>query len=74
RAGRWGDGLQRLLRQPMPLNSELVNRLLEVECYSSARIRSELGWEARVGLATGLRDCIRMPREGKARETKKAGV
>lgn len=74
RAGRWGDGLQRLLRQPMPLNTELVNRLLEVECYSPARIREELGWEARVGLATGLRDCIRVPKEGKARETKKAGV
>lgn len=59
RAGRWGDGLQRLLRQPMPLNSELVNRLLEVECYSPARIREELGWEAHVGLTTGLRDCIR---------------
>ncbi|MBQ5460160.1 MAG: NAD-dependent epimerase/dehydratase family protein, partial [Rhodocyclaceae bacterium] len=59
RAGRWGDGLQRLLRQPMPLNSELVARLLEVECYSPARIREELGWEAHVGLTTGLRDCIR---------------
>lgn len=74
RAGRWGDGLQRLLRQPMPLNSELVNRLLEVECYSAARIRAELGWEARVGLTTGLRDCIRTRAGAKARENKGAGV
>jgi len=59
RAGaRLGDGAGRLLRRPLPLNSEVVDRLLGSACYSSARIERELGWRARVGLAAGVRDML----------------
>lgn len=55
RAVGWlGDGLQALVRRPMPINRQIVSRLLDAECYSPALIRQELGWQARVGLAEGL--------------------
>ncbi|MDP3036324.1 MAG: NAD-dependent epimerase/dehydratase family protein, partial [Rhodocyclaceae bacterium] len=55
RAGaRVGDGLGALLGRPMPLNSEVVSRLLDSAWYSPARIERELGWRARVGLVEGV--------------------
>lgn len=57
-AGRLGDGLGALLRQPLPLNSEVVSRLLDSACYSPARMGRELGWQAKVGLTAGLREML----------------
>lgn len=53
--GDWGG---RLLRRPLPLNSETVERLLGSACYSPARIERELGWRAKVGLKEGVRDML----------------
>lgn len=58
-AGRWGDRVQRRLHLPTPLTTDIVSQLLDSECYAPTRIRAELGWQARVNLEAGLRDCIR---------------
>jgi UDP-glucose 4-epimerase len=52
--GAAGDLLARLAGRPMPINSEVVERLLGSACYSPARIERELGWRARIGLADGV--------------------
>ena len=57
-AGRAGDVIERLARRRMPLDSEVVGRLLDSACYSPARIEKELGWRARVPLAEGLREML----------------
>jgi nucleoside-diphosphate-sugar epimerase len=57
RMGAWlGDGLEALARRRMPLDSEVLERLLGSAWYSPARIERELGWRARVSLAEGLRE------------------
>jgi nucleoside-diphosphate-sugar epimerase len=61
--GRAGDVLGTLLQSPLPLNSEVVSRLLDSECYSPARIEQELGWRAKVGLIDGLREMLAPARE-----------
>jgi nucleoside-diphosphate-sugar epimerase len=43
-AGRVGDGLERLLRRPMPMNSTIVTRLLDSACYRSVRAQQDLGF------------------------------
>lgn len=58
RWGRWGDRGARILRRPLPLNSEVVERLLGAESYSAAKIESELGWRAQVELVDGLRESL----------------
>ncbi len=57
--GRLGDGLGALLHRPLPLNSEVVDRLLGSACYSPARIERELGWRAQIGLAEGVQEMLR---------------
>ncbi|MBU1364656.1 MAG: NAD-dependent epimerase/dehydratase family protein [Gammaproteobacteria bacterium] len=57
-AGRAGDVIERLAGRRMPLDSEVVSRLLDSACYSPARIDKELGWRARVPLAEGLREML----------------
>lgn len=54
--GRVGDGLEVLSRRCVPLDSEVLDRLLGSAWYSPARIERELGWRARVSLADGLRE------------------
>lgn len=56
--GHVGDGLGALLRRPLALNSDVVSRLLDSECYSPARIERELGWRAQVGLEAGIREML----------------
>jgi len=58
-AGRAGDVMQRLLARRLPLNSEIVDRLLAGECYSPARIEKTLGWRAEVSLPQGLSEICR---------------
>jgi UDP-glucose 4-epimerase len=53
-----GDCMGAMLRRPLPLNSEVVERLLGSACYSPARIERELGWRAKVGLAEGAREML----------------
>ncbi len=57
-AGRAGDVIERLAGRRMPLDSEVVTRLLDSACYSPVRIEKELGWRAQVPLAEGLREML----------------
>lgn len=56
--GRGGDVLGGVLRRPLPLNSEVISRLLDSACYSPARIERELGWRAEMGLDAGVREML----------------
>lgn len=53
-----GDVAGRLAGRPMPVSSEVVERLLGSACYSPARIERELGWRARAGLQEGVREML----------------
>ena len=53
---RCGDGIEALLKRRVPLDSEIVDRLLGSAWYSSGRITRELGWQAKVSLHEGLRE------------------
>lgn len=58
-SGGWiGDILCEFVKRPLPLNSEVVSRLLKSECYSAERIQMELGWKARINLIEGLREVL----------------
>jgi len=57
-AGAVGDVFGKALRRPMPMNSEMVSRLLDSACYSPARLRRETGWQAAIGLKDGLREML----------------
>ena len=61
--GRVGDLAGSLLRRPMPINSEVVSRLLGSECYSPLRIQQELGWQAKVDLMEGVREMLTSDKE-----------
>lgn len=56
--GMLGDWAGRLLHWPLPMNTEVVDRLLGSACYSPARIEQELGWQAKVGLKDGVREML----------------
>jgi len=60
---RWaagvGDGLEKMLGRRLPLNSEVLDRLLGSAWYSPNRIERELGWIARVSLLDGLSEMLR---------------
>ncbi len=60
RTAAWfGDGLEKLLKRRLPLDSEVLDRLLGSAWYSPARIERELGWQARVSLADGLSEMLK---------------
>lgn len=52
--GALGDGVESILQRRMPIDSEVIERLLGSAWYSSACIERELGWRARVSLEDGL--------------------
>ena len=56
--GRAGDWAGVLARRRLPLDSEVVSRLFDSACYRPDRIERELGWRARVDLATGVREML----------------
>lgn len=58
-SARAGDGLEKLLGRRLPLDSEVIDRLLGSAWYSAARIERELGWKARVSLLEGLSEMLR---------------
>ena len=57
-AGALGDGVERLTRRRMPLDGEVVERLLGSAWYSPALIEQELGWRAQVTLVDGLKEML----------------
>lgn len=61
--GRVGDIACRLGCSSFPLNSAAVSRLLDSECYSSEKIKRDIGWKAEVGLVEGLRGML-LPHPG----------
>lgn len=67
-AARCGDGLEKILRRRLPLDSETLDRLLGSAWYSSARIERELGWRAAVPLARGLAEMLAGRSESKPEE------
>jgi len=56
--GRVGDGVGALLGRQMPINSEVVDRLLGSAWYSPAKIEHELGWRAGISLEAGVREML----------------
>lgn len=57
-AAKFGDGLELLLKRRLPLDGEVLERLLGSAWYSPARIERELGWRAQVSLASGLSEML----------------
>lgn len=53
-----GDWLEKLAGRRLPLDSEVVDRLLNSAWYSPARIERELGWRAQVSLVDGLSEML----------------
>jgi len=53
-----GDGAEKLLGRRLPLDSEVVDRLLNSAWYSPGRIERELGWRAQVSLNDGLAEML----------------
>lgn len=56
--GNVGDWLERFSGRRLPLDSEVVDRLLNSAWYSPARIERELGWRAQVSLVDGLSEML----------------
>ena len=65
-AGRIGDGLGAALGRTLPLNSEVLSRLLDPACYSAARLQHDLQWRSSVSLAEGLQEMLGSPGEAAA--------
>lgn len=57
-AAHAGDYLEKWMRRRLPIDSEVLERLLGSAWYSPARIDQELGWRAQVSLAEGLAEMI----------------
>lgn len=57
-AATLGDGLESLLRRRLPLDSEVLERLLGSAWYSPARMARELAWYPKVGLTEGLTEML----------------
>jgi UDP-glucose 4-epimerase len=56
--GILGDFFGTALRRSLPLNTEVVNRLLRSAWYSPMKIEKELGWRAIVDLNQGVREML----------------
>ncbi|MFN4326277.1 MAG: NAD-dependent epimerase/dehydratase family protein [Azonexus sp.] len=54
KGARVGDWIGRLSGRRLPLNSEVIDRLLKSAWYSPGRIERELGWRAQITLVDGL--------------------
>lgn len=57
-AAGFGDALEALLKRRLPLDTEVLDRLLGSAWYSPARIQQQLGWQAQVSLADGLSEML----------------
>ncbi len=56
--GAVGNLLESRLNRKMPLNSEVVDRLVGSAWYSSTRIWNDLGWQAKISLVEGLKEML----------------
>lgn len=56
--GRIGDQMQTLLKRNLPLNSEVISKLIDSECYSAEPLKQELGWSARINLTEGVKEML----------------
>jgi nucleoside-diphosphate-sugar epimerase len=56
--GCCGDFAGKLLGRTLPMNAEVVERLLGSAWYSPSLIESELGWKSRISLPLGLREML----------------
>lgn len=54
-----GDGLGALAGRRLPLNGEVLQRLLGSACYDGSRIQEEIGWKPVVHLKDGLQEMLR---------------
>jgi nucleoside-diphosphate-sugar epimerase len=53
-----GDQIQSCLKSGFPINSEVLAKLLNTECYSAEPIKQELGWSASINLTEGIREML----------------
>jgi nucleoside-diphosphate-sugar epimerase len=53
-----GDQIQPFLKSGFPINSEVLAKLLNTECYSAVPIKQELGWSACINLTEGIREML----------------
>lgn len=61
--GRLGDLASTILHRPLPINSDMISRLLNSACYSGRRAMQELGWQPRHDLLANLPDMVEAWRE-----------
>lgn len=59
--GAMGEIIGKLLGKTLPINSEVISRLLGSACYTPALINRDLGWNAQVSLIEGLREMLQYP-------------
>jgi UDP-glucose 4-epimerase len=57
-AGAFGDICGATLGRSMPVNSEIVDRLLGSACYTPQKIETELGWRASVDFYRGAKEML----------------
>jgi len=55
---RFGDIIGRVIRRPMPLNNEVLKKLLGSAWHSSEKIHRELGYHAQHTLETGISEMV----------------
>jgi len=51
-----GDVVEKITKFNVQINSKLISKLLDSECYSSERLKNELGWEPKVNLQLGCKE------------------
>ena len=54
--GKVGDYFSEKFGLPFPISTEIVERLLNSECYSSENFSHAVGWQPKVNLLDGLRE------------------
>ncbi|MEY2631592.1 MAG: hypothetical protein RIR00_246 [Pseudomonadota bacterium] len=57
-AARTGDAMESLLGRRLPVNSDMLDKLLGSAWYSPAKISRELGWRAQIHLNQGLNNLL----------------
>jgi nucleoside-diphosphate-sugar epimerase len=56
--GQLGDWMQRILKRSLPLNSDVISKLIDSECYSAEPLKQELGWSTSINLTEGIREML----------------
>lgn len=51
-----GDGMEHLVQRRLPIDSEVLQRLLGSAWYSPERLALELGWRAKIRVVDGIRE------------------